>query len=203
MQCLTLSEKCLCMEFFWSIFSPIRGEYGHLLRKSLYSFRMQQNKDQKNSKDGHFSGSVRNGMQPSWSGYKIFYCITKSFKIDGLDFFANHVIPIFCFIAKSFTIFHCNCCKLLKIINPFDATGLFLHPMKGLKWINRKGNICTSWVHLSCNIPFQSRSWCYVKFLMPFVSLFIWFLFFVRCFSFFLFYDLYFFIFILNVWLTW
>ena len=141
MQCLTLSEKCLCMEFFWSIFSPIRGEYGHLLRKSLYSFRMQQNKDQKNSKDGHFSGSVRNGMQPSWSGYKIFYCITKSFKIDGLDFFANHVIPIFCFIARSFTIFHCNCCKLLKIINSFDATSLFLYPMKGLKWISRKGNI--------------------------------------------------------------
>ena len=33
--------------FFWSIFSCIRTEFGGLLRKSLYSVRIQENTDQK------------------------------------------------------------------------------------------------------------------------------------------------------------
>ena len=33
--------------FFWSIFSCIQTEYGDLLRKFLYSVRIQENKDQK------------------------------------------------------------------------------------------------------------------------------------------------------------
>ena len=33
--------------FFWSVFSCIRTEYGHLLRKSPYSVQAQENTDQK------------------------------------------------------------------------------------------------------------------------------------------------------------
>ena len=33
--------------FFWSVFFRIRTEYGDLLRKSLYSVRIRENKDQK------------------------------------------------------------------------------------------------------------------------------------------------------------
>ena len=33
--------------FFWSVFSCIRTEYGDLLRKSLYSVKIQENADQK------------------------------------------------------------------------------------------------------------------------------------------------------------
>ena len=39
--------KCPYSEFFWSLFSRIRTEYGDLLRKSPYLVRMQENKDQK------------------------------------------------------------------------------------------------------------------------------------------------------------
>ena len=42
----SLREKCLYSEFFWSVFSRIRTEYGEILT------------DQKISEYGHFSRSV-------------------------------------------------------------------------------------------------------------------------------------------------
>ena len=33
--------------YFWSVLSCIRTEYGDLLRKSLYSYQIQENTDQK------------------------------------------------------------------------------------------------------------------------------------------------------------
>ena len=45
---LALREKCLYSEFFWSVFSRIRTEYGE----------MQENTGQKNSQYEHFSCSV-------------------------------------------------------------------------------------------------------------------------------------------------
>ena len=33
--------------YFWSLFSCIQNEYGHLLSKSPYSVRIQENTDQK------------------------------------------------------------------------------------------------------------------------------------------------------------
>ena len=44
-----LCEKCLYLEFFWSVFSYIRSEYGKILRIFPYSVRMRQNTDQKKS----------------------------------------------------------------------------------------------------------------------------------------------------------
>ena len=44
----TLHEKCLYLEFFWSVFPRIRTEYGEILR-------MQKNTNQKNSEYGVFS----------------------------------------------------------------------------------------------------------------------------------------------------
>ena len=42
---LTLCEKCLCSEFFWSVFSHIRTEYGEIFRHSPYSVRLGENAD--------------------------------------------------------------------------------------------------------------------------------------------------------------
>ena len=44
-----LREKCRYSQFFWSVFSRIRTEYGEI---------WNLNKDQKNSENGHFSSSV-------------------------------------------------------------------------------------------------------------------------------------------------
>ena len=53
------SLHCLkSLEFFWSVFSRIRTEYGEMWSISPYSVRMGENTDQKKSKYGHFSGSV-------------------------------------------------------------------------------------------------------------------------------------------------
>ena len=43
----SLREKCLFSEFFWSVFSRIRTEYGEIIRISPYSVRMQINTDKK------------------------------------------------------------------------------------------------------------------------------------------------------------
>ena len=54
----TLSEKRSYSEFFLSIFSPIRTEYGEILLISPYLAQMRENMDQKNSEYGHFSRRV-------------------------------------------------------------------------------------------------------------------------------------------------
>ena len=54
----TLREKCPYSEFFWSIFSHIWTNYGDLLCISLYSIRMGENADQKNSEYGPFLRSA-------------------------------------------------------------------------------------------------------------------------------------------------
>ena len=46
---ITRREKCPYSEFFWSVFSRIRIEYGEILRISPYSVWMRENTDQKNS----------------------------------------------------------------------------------------------------------------------------------------------------------
>ena len=52
---VSLREKCPYSEFFWSLFSLIRTEYGEIRR---YSVWMRENAYQKNSEYGHFSRSV-------------------------------------------------------------------------------------------------------------------------------------------------
>ena len=51
----TLREKWAYSEFFWSLFSLIWTKYGELRSISLYSVRMRENTDQKNSEYRHFS----------------------------------------------------------------------------------------------------------------------------------------------------
>ena len=48
---------CLYSEFFWSLISLIRTEYGEILLLSPYSVRMRENTDQKNFEYEHFSCS--------------------------------------------------------------------------------------------------------------------------------------------------
>ena len=55
---LTLREKCLYSEFFWSVFSRIWTECAEILRISPYSVQMHENTDQKNSEYGQFSRNV-------------------------------------------------------------------------------------------------------------------------------------------------
>ena len=54
----SLRKKVLLRSFFSSVFFCIWTEYGDLLRKSLYSVRVQESTDQKTSVFGHFSCSV-------------------------------------------------------------------------------------------------------------------------------------------------
>ena len=55
---MTLREKCLYSEIFWSVFSRIWSEYGEILRISPSSVQMRENMDQKDSERRHFSRSV-------------------------------------------------------------------------------------------------------------------------------------------------
>ena len=43
----SLREKCPNTEFFWSLFSRIRTEYGEIRSISPYSVRIRENEDQK------------------------------------------------------------------------------------------------------------------------------------------------------------
>ena len=56
-----LREKCPCSEFFWSVSSRIRTEYGEILsvRREYLSLlaQIRENTDQKNSEYGPFSRS--------------------------------------------------------------------------------------------------------------------------------------------------
>ena len=55
---ISLLEKCPYLEFFWSVFSRIRTEYGYIRNISLYSIRMHENMDQKKPEYWHFSCDV-------------------------------------------------------------------------------------------------------------------------------------------------
>ena len=45
---------CPYLQFFWSVFSRIRTEYGEILRIFPYAVRMRENTDQNNYKYRHF-----------------------------------------------------------------------------------------------------------------------------------------------------
>ena len=51
---ITLREQCLHSQFFWSIFSLIRTEYGEMWNISRYSTQMRRNTDHENSEHGQF-----------------------------------------------------------------------------------------------------------------------------------------------------
>ena len=46
---LPLRQKCPYSEFFWSVFSRIRAEYGEIRSISLYSVLIRENTEEKNS----------------------------------------------------------------------------------------------------------------------------------------------------------
>ena len=47
-------KKCPYSDFFWSVFSRIRTEYGEIRSISPYSVRMREHMGKKNSEYGHF-----------------------------------------------------------------------------------------------------------------------------------------------------
>ena len=54
-----MRKKCPYLKIFWSVFSRIRTEYEEI----RITVRMREDKDQNNSKYGHFSLSA---LQPGW-----------------------------------------------------------------------------------------------------------------------------------------
>ena len=70
-------KSVLIQSFFWSVFSFIHIEDRDLLRKSSYSVRIQENKDQKNSLFRHFSRS-----DLSTNHFIYFYWYTISYSLN-------------------------------------------------------------------------------------------------------------------------
>ena len=64
----SLGKKCPDSEFFWSVFSRIRIEYGEMRSISPYSFQMRDNTDQKYFEYGHFSQSTLCKFQNCFCG---------------------------------------------------------------------------------------------------------------------------------------
>ena len=52
-----LRKNVWIQSFFWSVFSRILIEYGDLQRKSLYSVKISDDKEKKDSRFGHFPSS--------------------------------------------------------------------------------------------------------------------------------------------------
>ena len=102
---LALREKCPYLEFFLSVFSRIRTEYGEILYISSYSVRIWENKDQKNSEYGHFSCSV---------GY-----VTKFLNSYMNDFGFNHE-EIKMHVNKMHCIVSSGAVKLCKTFSNFE-----------------------------------------------------------------------------------
>ena len=91
-----VKDQCHCVKsvqirsYFWFAFSCIWTEYGDLLRKSLYSIRIQEKRTRNNSIYGHFSRSVSSIFcifkMSFWSSecslqskYLIRFCISSFF----------------------------------------------------------------------------------------------------------------------------
>ena len=72
---MSLREKCLYSEFFWSVCSRIWTEYGEIRSITPYSVQMRENTDQKNSKYEHFSCSVSRDLK--------MMTLSVSFKLVG------------------------------------------------------------------------------------------------------------------------
>ena len=70
-------KKCPYSEFFWSLFSRIRTEYGDLRNKSPYSVQIRENKDQKNSEYRHFLHSVTLFMAAYHGKITFSHCFNK------------------------------------------------------------------------------------------------------------------------------
>ena len=68
---------------FWSVFSHIRTEYGEIVCISLYSVRVRENADQKNSEYEHFSRSIRDGNKGAGESKLGGYCSNCSWATAG------------------------------------------------------------------------------------------------------------------------
>ena len=68
-----LREKCRYSEFFWSVFSRIRTEYGEMRSISLYLIQMRENRNQNNSRYGHFLRGVRKHLHKLIRAFLLLY----------------------------------------------------------------------------------------------------------------------------------
>ena len=69
----SLLEKCPYSEFFWSVLSCIRSEYGEIWSIFPFSTRMGGDMDQKNSEYGHFLRSGFLSRKVLWEPNNEFY----------------------------------------------------------------------------------------------------------------------------------
>ena len=72
------NEKYPYLEFFWSVFSRIRTEYGDLLCKSEYSVQGRENTDQKTPNAGTFHVVITVTKSPAfvWKGGMVSIFVT-------------------------------------------------------------------------------------------------------------------------------
>ena len=94
--CLLLCKKCPYLHFFWSLFSCIRIEYGEIRSILLYSVRLSENTDQKNSEYEHFSRIVCVLLSDvifillSWIlQLAVDHCTAQKMKLSIKDFFSK------------------------------------------------------------------------------------------------------------------
>ena len=68
-----LREKCPYSEFVWSVISRIRTEYGKMRSISPYLVQMRENRNQNNSRYGHFLRNVRKHLCKLIRAFLLFY----------------------------------------------------------------------------------------------------------------------------------
>ena len=86
---LSLREKCLYSELFWSVFSRIWTEYGGVRSISPYSVRMREKTDQNNSECGNVlqffsSRETFQGQVSSKEQLKLLHRLTDEKKQSGI-----------------------------------------------------------------------------------------------------------------------
>ena len=96
----TLHEKCPYSEFFWSLFSRIQTKYGEILRIFPYSVRMRGNKDQKNSKYGHFSRIDIYCMKIRFTWWKPLNRIDRHVQLKSIIFFQTIKLRLMQLVLK-------------------------------------------------------------------------------------------------------
>ena len=75
---LSLHEKCSYLEFFWSVFSRIRTEYGDSLSNSPYTVKLRKNIDHKNFEQGQFYAVYLPKMFPM----KYSLCLSRPYSFN-------------------------------------------------------------------------------------------------------------------------
>ena len=86
-------KMCSYLKFWWSLFSRIRIEYGEIRSISPYSVQMWEKTDQKNSKYGHLSRSIKYWkINPFWLPKLKFFWFYTYLQLNFYNFITNNEV---------------------------------------------------------------------------------------------------------------